>query len=117
MTTDGPLFMEPATDVPMPPALVAAIQAAEEAGEERHDFAAPPPDPLPEPASPPPPTAAPLAPIAAGTYAVYEDGAGGFMFVIAPREGGTFKHHVPAAMVKMAARFGGLDITKLLGGS
>lgn len=112
--TEGPLFMEPATDVPMPPAIQAAIQAAQDDDTGQHAFATPPPDPLPVP---PPPTTAPDVPIAAGTYAVYHDGAGGFLLVLGPSDGQVFRHHVPAAMVKMAQRFGGIDISALLGAS
>jgi len=41
-------------------------------------------------------------PMAAGTYAVYDDTAGGFVLVIGTREGETHHKHIPARVVKMA---------------
>ena len=55
-------------------------------------------------------------PMCAGTFAIYEDGLGGFMLVTdMPNHGGVAKRHIPAALVKMATgggmisrRFAGL---------
>lgn len=41
-------------------------------------------------------------PIAAGTYALYDDRAGGYVLVIGTREGETHHKHIPARVVKMA---------------
>lgn len=88
------------TDVPIPPELAAAIAA----NPDQHDFAARPPE-LPTP--PPMPPQAPPQPIAAGTYAVYDDGNGGAVLVLQPKGGETMTKHLPAALIKMAERFGG----------
>lgn len=56
------------------------------------------------------------APVAAGTFAIYEDGQGGYVLVAdMPAHGGITRRHIPAAIVKMATgggliarRFGGL---------
>lgn len=54
------------------------------------------------------------APLAAGTYAVYPDGAGGFMLVLGMAgESEPFQHHIPAAMIKMAKMAGGLNFGPL----
>lgn len=41
-------------------------------------------------------------PMAAGTYAVYDDQNGGYVLVIGTREGETHHKHIPARIVKMA---------------
>jgi hypothetical protein len=41
-------------------------------------------------------------PLAAGTYAVYDDNQGGYVLVIGTREGETHHKHIPARVVKMA---------------
>lgn len=54
------------------------------------------------PAAPPRPDAPPPAPLFAGTYAVYDDGAEGLFLVVATREGEEHRKHLPARMIKMA---------------
>ena len=68
------------------------------------------------PAAPPVPEQAPPEPMMAGTYAIYDDGAGGVWLVIGPREGGVIRKQIPAGMLKMAERFGG-GFAGLLGGA
>ena len=93
---------------------------------EQHDYAAPeppfPPDgPHPVapdaddeaqaaiPAAGPPPDAPPApVPLFAGTYAIYDDGHGGIVMVLQPKEGDVLTKHIPAAMIKMAEKFGGM---------
>lgn len=60
---------------------------------------------------PPPPDAAanPDGLLAAGTFAIWDDGAGGLVLVAHPHGGEVQRRHVPAAMVKMGQRlFGGI---------
>jgi hypothetical protein len=59
---------------------------------------APPLDPQDAPPEQP---AAPV-PIAAGTYSLYQDGAGGYVLVIGTSEGAVHHKHIPAKVVKMA---------------
>lgn len=49
---------------------------------------------VPEPASTP-------APMLAGTYAVYEDGAGGYVIVAETSDNATIRKHIPHGLVKM----------------
>lgn len=58
-------------------------------------------------AVPPMPAQAPPVPLYAGTYAIYDDGAGGVMLVVGQSTGEVVRKHIPAAMMKMAERFGG----------
>lgn len=103
------------TDVPMPPELVAAI----EANPDQHDFAAAAPERDAEaveatPAAPAPPSGP--EPLAAGTYAVYDDTAGGYVLVIGTREGETHRKHLPGHLVKMAEKMaGGSPLAMLFG--
>jgi hypothetical protein len=46
-------------------------------------------------------------PMAAGTYAVYDDQAGGYVLVIGTREGETHHKHLPGHLVKMAEKMAG----------
>ena len=46
-------------------------------------------------------------PLAAGTYAVYDDQAGGYVLVIGTREGETHHKHLPKNIVKMAEKMAG----------
>lgn len=46
-------------------------------------------------------------PMAAGTYAVYNDQQGGYVLVIGTREGETHHKHLPAHLVKMAEKMTG----------
>lgn len=52
-------------------------------------------------AAPPRPEAPPQEPMAAGTYAVYDDGQGGVVLVIGTREGETHHKQIPAKVIKM----------------
>lgn len=52
-------------------------------------------------AAPPRPDAQPRKPLAAGTYALYEDGNGGVVLVLGTADGETHHKHIPAKMVKM----------------
>lgn len=55
-----------------------------------------------------------------GTFAIYEDGQGGFMLVTdMPDHGGVARRHIPAALVKMASGGGMLSrkFAGLFGGS
>lgn len=57
------------------------------------------------PAAAAPPPEAPAdgpVPMAAGTYALYDDQAGGYVLVIGTREGETHHKHIPSKVVKMA---------------
>lgn len=58
------------------------------------------------------------APMAAGTYAVYDDQAGGYVLVVATREGQTHHKHIPARVVKMAemAMGGNSPLAAMFGG-
>lgn len=51
-------------------------------------------------AAPPRPEAPPHEPMAAGTYAVYDDGQGGVVLVIGTREGETIHRQIPAGLIK-----------------
>lgn len=53
----------------------------------------------------------PVQPISAGTYALYPDGAGGLVLTLAQSTGESVQHRIPAGMLKMAARFGGVGIS------
>lgn len=53
-------------------------------------------------------------PALAGTFAIYEDGNGGFVLVTETDQHGTMRKHVPAALVKMAT--GGGMLGRKLGG-
>lgn len=53
--------------------------------------------------------------LASGTFAVYEDGAGGFVLVTnMPDHGGVARRHIPSALVKMVT--GGGMLSRKLGG-
>lgn len=69
-------------------------------------------------AAPPPPDTAPRTPIAAGTYAVYDDGNGGVVLVIGTREGETHHKHIPAKLIKMGEMMmgGNNPLSAMLGG-
>lgn len=68
------------------------------------------------PTAPAPPPEAP-DPMAAGTYAVYEDGQGGYVLVLGTREGETHRKHVSGYMVKMAEKMAGNNpLSMLFGG-
>lgn len=55
------------------------------------------------------------APVAAGTFAIYEDGHGGYVLVAdMPAHGGITRRHIPAAIVKMATGSG--ILARRLGG-
>lgn len=102
-------------DVPMPPELVAAI----EAHPDQHDFTAAAPERDAEAVAATPAAAAPPSgpqPLAAGTYAVYDDTAGGYVLVIGTREGETHRKHLPGHLVKMAEKMaGGSPLAMLFG--
>lgn len=94
-------------------------------GAEQHDRA---PDDAPErdeeaaaavpAAAPPPPDHAPPVPILAGTFAIYDDGGGGFAGVVQLADGTVIKRHVGAATVRMAEKLmgGNSPLAGLLGG-
>lgn len=88
-----------------PPAVVAVAKAlsAELAAEQ----------PANEPANEPATGAAPLA-MLEGTFAIYQDGHGGFVLVTDTVQHGTDRRHIPAAMVKLAT--GGGMISRRLAG-
>lgn len=77
---------------------------------DRHDFDAPERDAEAAAATPAAATPHPEAsedadapqPLAAGTYALYDDQSGGYVLVIGTREGDTHHKHIPARIVKMA---------------
>ena len=55
-------------------------------------------------------------PLAAGTYAVYDDTNGGYVLVIGTREGETHHKHLPGHLVKMAEKMaGGSPLAMLFG--
>jgi hypothetical protein len=56
-------------------------------------------------------------PMAAGTFAIYDDTRGGYVFVISTREGQTIHKHFPATVVKAAEMFmgGRSPLAELLG--
>jgi hypothetical protein len=70
-------------------------------------------------ATPPRPEAPPQAPMAAGTYAVYDDQQGGYVLVIGTREGDTHHKHIPAKVVKMGEMMmgGNSPLAALFGGA
>lgn len=53
-------------------------------------------------------------PMVAGTFALYEDGVGGFVLVTQTEKFGVDRKHIPAALVKMA--MGGGILGRKLGG-
>jgi hypothetical protein len=55
---------------------------------------------------PPPPAASPV-PMIEGTFAIYNDGAGGIMIVTDVSGQGVERRHFPAKIVKMAKKFAG----------
>lgn len=62
-------------------------------------------------------------PVFAGTFAIYADGSGGYVLVVAHADGTTDRKHIPAAMVKLAqsgflekVSSGGGFLGKLIGG-
>lgn len=55
-------------------------------------------------------------PLYAGTYAVYDDGKGGVVLVLAQSTGETAHRHIPAGLLKMAEKFGGGGLGALFGG-
>lgn len=58
-------------------------------------------------------------PVAAGSFAIYDDGRGGFVLVTQTEQQGIHRSHISARMVKMAAAIsGGRDglMAKLKGG-
>lgn len=57
-------------------------------------------------------------PMAAGTYAIYDDGSGGVVLVLGTREGEVHQKHVPAMAIKMAEKLmgGASPLAGLLGG-
>lgn len=69
-------------------------------------------------AAPPRPEQPPRAPIAAGTYAVYEDGSGGVVLVLATSDGDTHHKHIPAKIIKMGEMMmgGNNPLSMLFGG-
>lgn len=90
-------------------ALAAAEQLADDLDRAQHDYA---PERDAEhdqavPAAPPMPAGPPPVPLYAGTYAIYDDDAGGVMLVVGQSTGEVVRKHIPAAMMKMAERFGG----------
>lgn len=71
----------------------------------------------PQHEAPPMPVEQPLTPMAAGTFAFYDDGAGGAMLVMQPAGGEVLRKHIPANMVRMIGKFTGAGggIGSLLG--
>lgn len=69
-------------------------------------------------AAPPRPETPPQQPMAAGTYAVYDDQQGGYVLVIGTREGQTHHKHIPAKVVKMGEMMmgGNSPLAALFGG-
>lgn len=53
-------------------------------------------------------------PVLAGTFAIYEDGKGGYVLVTDTVQHGEDRRHIPAAMVKLATG-GGLVSRRLAG--
>lgn len=48
-------------------------------------------------------------PAIAGTFAIYEDGSGGYVLVTDTTEHGTMRKHIPSTIVKlMGGKFGAL---------
>lgn len=113
-----PQFLEPtaaAVDVPLPcgcgpdeTCCKCPVDRAMDIMSAQHDRAA---DTAPErdeeavaavpTAAPPRPEAPPHEPMAAGTYAVYDDGQGGVVLVIGTREGETIHKQIPAKVIRM----------------
>jgi hypothetical protein len=54
------------------------------------------------------------APMLAGTFAIYEDGTGGYVLVTDTQDHGVSRKHIPAAMVKMVTG-GGLLAKRFAG--
>lgn len=55
-----------------------------------------------------------VSPVMAGTFAIYEDGSGGYVLVTDTGLGGTDRRHIPGALIKMVMKTGAL--TKIFGG-
>ncbi len=55
-------------------------------------------------------------PLFAGTYAIYDDGHGGYVLVAKTREGQEHRKHLPAGMVKMAQKLSAGPLASLFGG-
>lgn len=56
-------------------------------------------------------------PIAAGTYAVYDDQQGGYYLVLGTSDGQVHRKHLPGQLVKMAEKLGGASpLAALFGG-
>jgi CubicO group peptidase (beta-lactamase class C family) len=56
-------------------------------------------------------------PLFAGTYAIYDDGHGGYVLVAKTREGQEHRKHLPAGMVKMAQKLSSAGpLASLFGG-
>ncbi len=110
-----------APEDPDPEALAAAI-AAHPAGRALPDTDAPERDEEAVDATPttapPRPDAPPRIPIAAGTYAIYDDGGGGLVMVAKTSDGETHHKHVNARMIKMAQTLmgGANPLAALFGG-
>ncbi|MFJ8719758.1 hypothetical protein ACIRD9_42605 [Streptomyces violaceus] len=100
VTPLAPIFCEP-VDRPVSPPPVDVQHDRPDDAPERDAEAV---DATPAAATPPPDASTPdgPVPIAAGTYAVYDDQDGGFVLVLGTREGQTHHKHVPARVVKMA---------------
>lgn len=64
--------------------------------------------PVPHPGGTPP------APMLAGTFAIYEDGQGGYVLVTDTPDHGMMRKHIPAGLVKLATG-GGMVSRKLAG--
>jgi hypothetical protein len=56
-------------------------------------------------------------PLLAGTFAVYEDGRGGYVLVIDTPATGVERRHIPGKMVRVAAKFLGGNPLGRLGGN
>lgn len=116
-TSGAPLFLPPHDDAEPMEAEFTPAQMMEAAGafleapekDSEHEYALPAP-------TPPPPDEAPVQPMWAGTYAVYDDGAGGVVLVLGQSTGQTLHHRIPAGLIKMAERFGGGGLANLFGG-
>jgi hypothetical protein len=114
------------TDTPLTPEFVEPVPLHERPlYQDWHDAE---PEPAPErdeeavmatpTAAPPRPETPPQEPMAAGTYAVYDDQQGGYVLVLGTREGQTHHKHIPAKVVKMGEMMmgGNSPLAALFGG-
>jgi hypothetical protein len=102
MTTDAPRIPSGFVAPPTPEQLAEAVPVQHDRPDDAPERDAEAVEATPAAAAPSPEVSAGPDPLAAGTYAVYDDQQGGYVLVIGTREGETHHKHIPARVVKMA---------------